>query len=83
MLRSEVDWFPHFLNLCLRSRSYRDEESMDHEDMKRIVEECTSYREVQAILNESVETAFKDEIWTYQQRAKKYKRMGVKGGTSS
>jgi len=56
---------------------------MDHEDMKRIVEECTSYREVQAILNESVETAFKDEIWTYQQRAKKYKRMGVKGGTSS
>jgi len=56
---------------------------MDHEDMKRIVEECTSYREVQTILNRSVETAFKDEIWTYQQRAKKYKRMGVKGVTSS
>ena len=83
MLRSEVHWFPYFLHLCQRSRPYRVEESMDHEDMKRIVEECTNYREVQAILNESVETAFKDEIWTYQQRAKKYKRMGVKGVTSS
>ena len=48
---------------------------MDHEDMKRIVEECTSYREVQTILNQSRETAFKDEIWVYQQRAKKCVKM--------
>ena len=47
---------------------------MDHEDMKRIVDECTSYGEVQDILNQSIATAFKDEIWNYEQQAKKTKR---------
>ena len=48
---------------------------MDHEDMKRIVEECPSYREVQAILNRSIETTFKDEIWDYRRRAKNCVKM--------
>ena len=43
---------------------------MDHEAMKRVVE-CTCYREVQSVVNESRETAFKEEIWVYKQRAKK------------
>ena len=47
---------------------------MDHEDMKRIVDECDSYRQVQDILNQSVETAFKDEIWEYEQQAKRIER---------
>jgi len=75
MLRSEVLWFPYFLDLCKESRSYLDAQCMDHEDMTRIVEECTSYREVQSILNQSRETAFKDEIWDYQRRAKKCIKM--------
>jgi len=73
MLRSEVVWFPYFLRLCKQSRSYLNAQCMDHEDMTRIVEECPSYREVQTILNQSRETAFKDEI--YQQRAKKCIKM--------
>jgi len=48
---------------------------MDHEDTTRIVEEYTSYREVQAILNRSRETAFKDEIRDYRRRAKKCVKM--------
>ena len=48
---------------------------MDHKDMARIVDECTSYREVQSILNESRETAFKDEIWDYRHRAMKCLKM--------
>jgi len=48
---------------------------MDHEDITRIVEECTSYREVQAILNRSRETGFKDEIWNYRRRAEKCVKM--------
>jgi len=44
---------------------------MDHEDMKRIADECDSYRQFQDTLNHSVETAFKDEIWEYEQQAKK------------
>jgi len=75
MLRSEVLWFPYFLRLCKESRSYRDDQCMDHEDMVRIVDECTSYREVQAILNQSRETAFKDEIWLYRQRSEKCVKM--------
>jgi len=47
---------------------------MDHEDMKRIADECDSYRQVQDILNQSVETAFKDEIWEYEQQAKRIER---------
>ena len=43
--------------------------------MARIVEECTSYREVQTILNESRETAFKDEIWDYRRRPEKCVKM--------
>ena len=39
---------------------------MDHEAMKHVVE-CTCYSEVQSILNESRETAFKEEIWVYKQ----------------
>ena len=54
------------------SYTYTHEQSMDHEDMTCVVEECTGYRDVQTILNRSIETAFKDEIWTYQQLAKKY-----------
>ena len=70
MLRSEVEWFPIFIEQCKRSLSYLDEQFMDHEAMKRVVE-CTCYREVQSVLNESRETAFKEEIWVYKQRAKK------------
>ena len=47
---------------------------MDHEDMKRIADECDSYRQVRDILNQSVETAFKDEIWEYEQQAKRIER---------
>ena len=74
MLRSEVEWFPYFLHLCRCSRSYWDATSMGHEDMKRIADECDSYRQVQDILNQSVETAFKDEIWEYKQQAKRIER---------
>ena len=48
-----------------------DEQSMDHIDMKRIVETCTGYREVQVILNQSKESAFKEQILNYRQQAKK------------
>jgi len=72
---SEVPWFPYFLDLCKQSRSYRDDQCMDHEDMTRIVEECTGYRDVQAILNRSRGTAFKDEIWDYRRRAMKCVKM--------
>jgi len=47
---------------------------MDHQDMKRIVHGCESYRQVQDILNQSIETAFKDQIWDYEQQAKKIER---------
>ena len=72
MFRSEVRWFPYFLKLCRQSYAYTHEQSMDHEDMTRVVEECTGFRDVQTILNRSIETAFKCEKWTYQQLAKKY-----------
>ena len=71
MLRSEVEWFPFFLELCKQSMTYLDEQSMDHIDMKRIVETCTGYREVQVILNQSKESAFKEQILNYHQQAKK------------
>ena len=44
---------------------------MDHIDMKRIVETCTGYREVQVILNQSKESAFKEQILNYKHQAKK------------
>ena len=72
MLRSEVRWFPYFVKLCRQSYAYTDKQSMDHEDMTHDVEECKGFRDVQTILNQSIKTAFKDEIWTYQQLAKKY-----------
>ena len=71
MLRSEVKWFPFFLELCKQSMTYVDEQSMDHIDMKRIVETCTGYREVQVILNQSKESAFKEQILNYKHQAKK------------
>ena len=71
MLRSEVKWFPCFLELCKQSMTYVDEQSMDHIDMKWIVETCTGYREVQVILNQSKESAFKEQIMNYKQQAKK------------
>ena len=70
MLRSEVKWFPHFLDQCKRSLSYRDPQCMDHDAMKRVVA-CTCYRQVWAIANEYRETAFKYELWEYERRAKK------------
>ena len=71
MLRSEVKWFPCFLELCRQSMTYVDEQSMDHIDMKRIVETCTGYREMQVILNQSKKSAFKEQIMNYKQQAKK------------
>ena len=71
MLRSEVQWFPFFLELCKQSMTYVDEQSMDHIDMKRIVETCTEYREMQVILNQSKESAFKEQILNYKHQAKK------------
>ena len=44
---------------------------MDHTDMKRIVESCTGYGEVQVILNQSKDSAFKEQIMNYKQQAKK------------
>ena len=61
MLRSEVRWFPKFIKLCRHSYAYTHEQSMDH----GVVEECTCFRDVHTFLNQSIETAFKDEIWTY------------------
>ena len=72
MLRSEVRWFPKFIILCRHSYASTSEQSMDHEDMTRVVEECKGFRDVQTLLNRSTETAFKDEIWTYQQLAKSW-----------
>ena len=66
MLRSEVEWFPVFINKCKRSLFYLDKQCMDHKAMKNVVE-CTCYREVQSILNESRETTFMEEIWVYKQ----------------
>ena len=43
---------------------------MDHEAMK-CVAACTCYRQVWSILNDYKETAFKDEIWEYEQCAKR------------
>ena len=45
---------------------------MDHEDMTRVVDECTCFRDVQTILNRSIETAFKDEVWAYRNLAKSW-----------
>ena len=39
--------------------------------MKRIVESCTGYSKVQVILNQSNESAFKEQIMNYKQQAKK------------
>ena len=66
MLRSEVEWFPVFINKCKHS----NKQCMDHEAMKNVVE-CTCYREVQSILNESRETAFMEEIWVYKQHERR------------
>ena len=66
MLRSEVRWFPKFIALCRNSYAYTHQQSMDHDDMTRVVEECTCFRDVQTLLNRSIETAFKDEIGTYR-----------------
>ena len=71
MFRSEVKWFPCFLELCRQSISYVDEQSLDHIDMKRIVESCTGCSEVQVILNQSNESGFKDQIMNYKQQAKR------------
>ena len=70
MLRSEVKWFPHFLDQCKGSLSYRDPQCMDHDAMKRVVA-CTCYRQVWDIANDYRETAFKYELWEYERRAKK------------
>ena len=72
MLRSEVRWFHKFIKLCRHSYAYTHEQSMDHEDMTRVVEECKGFRDVQTPLNRSMETAFEDEIWTYQHLAKSW-----------
>ena len=72
MLRSEVRWFPKFIALCRHSYAYTHQQSMDHEDMTRVVEECKGFRDVQTLLNRSMETAFKDEIWTYRHLAKSW-----------
>ena len=69
MLRSEVKWFPHFLDQCKQSLSYRDPQCMDHDAMKRVAA-CTCYRQVWSILNDYRETAFKYEIWEYEHGAK-------------
>jgi len=63
-MRSEVEWFPWFLQWCRRSYAYTHEDSMVHEDIKRVVEECEGLSQVQSLLDRSIETAFKDEIWT-------------------
>ena len=75
MLRSEVKWFPYFLDQCKQSLSYRDSQCMDHDAMKRVAA-CTCYRQVWSIVNDYRETTFKYEIWEYEHRAKtKVKQM--------
>ena len=44
---------------------------MTYVDEQSIVETCTGYREVQVILNQSKESAFKEQIINYKQQAKK------------
>jgi hypothetical protein len=75
MLRSEVKWFPVFLDLCKHSYSFLAPGNMDYEAMHRVVH-CQNFREVNQFLNEYKETAFSDEIFCYRSRAEELTRQG-------
>ena len=62
MLRSEVSWFPRFLQLCqFHLKRWMGEEDMDHEAMQHILR-CDGRREVFTFLNRYKETAFTELI---------------------
>ena len=69
MLRSEVEWFPVFLDLCKHSYSFLAPDNMDYDAMHYVVC-CQGFREVQQFLDFYRETAFSDEIYTYRSRAR-------------
>lgn len=49
MLRSEVEWFPVFIDICKRSDTFWDEHDMDYELMQQVVN-CDGWRQVSEII---------------------------------
>ena len=65
MLRSEVSWFPRFLQLCqFHLKWWMGEEDMDYEAMQHILR-CQGRREVYTFLNGYKETALSDLIQNF------------------
>ena len=51
MLRSEVEWFPLFIDLCKTRLKYcMNPQELDYEPMRQVTE-CESYRQVRSIIN--------------------------------
>ena len=71
MLRSEVKWFPRFIQICNNYfMHWMGEEDIDCEAMKHTLQ-CKCQREVCSFLNTYNETAFREFIQTKQELAQK------------
>ena len=71
MLRSEVNWFPRFLDICeCHLKWWMTEGDMDYETMKLVLR-CENRRQVQDVLNDYKERHFSDLINTKQKLAQR------------
>ena len=62
MLRSEVEWFPRFLAICKSQLDWcMSERDVEYQPMKEVLQ-CSSKREVQAVLNAYNQENFTDHI---------------------
>ena len=71
MLRSEVEWFPRFIAICKYYHECWNEDDMDYEALKHVIECCECWREVWSFLMEYNETYFREQIQTWQALAKR------------
>lgn len=46
MLRAEREWFPRFLQLCKRSKEYKNAFYRAYHFLRRVVENCKTFKEV-------------------------------------
>ena len=74
MLRSEVPWFPRFIQICRFFFQFTNEldrdglQDMDYDVMKRVIQ-CEGKREVWAIINAYNDSVFQLRIQAYQELA--------------
>lgn len=71
MLRSEVPWFPRFIQICNNYfMDWMEEKDMDYQAMKHVLQ-CQCQRKVWSLLNAYNETAFRELIQTQRELAQK------------